>query len=127
MSDKTQTPSYYNTVMPYLILNDVVAFIEFTKTVFGAVEKMRHLDDNERVVHAEILIDDSTIMAGESTDKWKTQNAGLYINVKSADKTYQKALDTGASVVMELSNQDYGRTGGVLDPFGNTWWITSVD
>lgn len=125
MAGKFEKPSYYNTVMPYLILNDVEAFIEFTKTVFGAKEKMRHPDENGRIVHAEVVIGGNTIMAGESTDQWKTQNSGLYINVDSADEHYQKALNAGATTVMELSNQEYGRTCGVMDPQGNTWWITS--
>lgn len=125
MADKSNNPDYYQTVMPYLILNDVKAFLKFATSVFGAEEKMRHLDDDGRVVHAEIVIGDSTIMAGESTEQWATQNAGLYINVDSADKMFRKALDAGATVVMELSDQEYGRSGGVKDPQGNTWWITS--
>ncbi|CAN5287724.1 VOC family protein [soil metagenome] len=125
MENKNDINGYYNTVMPYLILKNVSDFIEFTKIVFEAEEKMRHPDDDGRIVHAEILIGNSTIMAGESTDQWNVQNAGLYINVDSADETYQKALDAGASTEMELSDQEYGRTCGVKDPSGNTWWITS--
>ncbi len=53
------------------------------------------------------------------------QNAGLYINVPDADEKFRLALDNGATVVMEMSDQSYGRTGGVRDPFGNTWWITT--
>ncbi len=125
MTDKTQLPDYYNTVMPYLILKDVNEFLAFAKNVFGAEEKRKHTDDDGRVVHADIVIGDSTIMAGESSKDWNAQPAGLYVNVESADETYQKALDAGAEKVMELSNQDYGRTGGVKDSNGNTWWITS--
>lgn len=123
--NENDIPGYYNAVMPYLILKSVEDFIEFTKIVFGAEEKMRHPDSDGRVVHAEVLIGDSTIMAGESTDQWNIQNAGLYINVNSADEIYQKALNAGAKTVMKLSDQEYGRTCGVKDPSGNTWWITS--
>jgi len=28
---------------------------------------------------------------------------------------------------MQLSDQSYGRTCGVKDPCGNSWWITSVE
>lgn len=125
MSDSQQNPDYYRTVMPYLILKDVSEFLAFTQKVFGAEVKMKHTDDDGRIVHAEIVIGDSTIMAGESNKDWSSQPGGLYVNVDSADKIYQKALDAGASSVMELSNQDYGRTGGVKDTNGNTWWVTS--
>lgn len=128
MTAKFENPDYYRTVMPYLILSDVGAFSEFAQEVFGAEEKMRYTEDgSDRVMHLEITIGDSTIMAGESNEVWKIQTCGLYIVVDSADEIYQKALDAGAESVMELSNQEYGRTGGVKDPFGNTWWVTSEE
>lgn len=126
MTTTFENPDYYRTVMPYLILENVDAFSEFAQEVFGAEEKMRHTEeDSNQVIHLEITIGDSTIMAGESNKEWKTQPAGLYIIVDSADEMYRKALGAGAESVMELSDQEYGRTGGVKDPFGNTWWITS--
>lgn len=125
MNDKSQTPDYYQTVMPYLILKDVNEFLAFTQKVFAAEVKMKHKDENGRIIHTEIVIGDSTIMAGESNEDWSSQPAGLYTNVESADEVYQKALDAGAESVMDLSNKDYGRTGGVKDSNGNTWWITS--
>lgn len=125
MSDSQQNPDYYQTVMPYLILKDVSEFLDFTQKVFGAEVKMKHKDDNGRIVHAEIVIGNSTIMAGESNEKWNSEPAGLYITVNSADETYQKALDDGAISIMELSNKEYGRAAGVKDSNGNTWWITS--
>ena len=121
-----KNPSYYRTVMPYLIVRDASKLLSFVKEVFQAEVKMEHTDDTGRIVHAEIVIGDSTIMTGESNKDWKPQPGGLYINVDSADESYQKALDAGATTVMELSNQEYGRTCGILDPSGNTWWITSV-
>lgn len=118
-------PDYYNTVMPYLIIKNVPAFISFTKNVFDAEEMMSHSDENGEIVHAEIKIGDSTIMAGESSNSWGVQTAGLYINVESADKYYNRALKGGATTVLELSDKEYGRACGVKDPCGNTWWITS--
>lgn len=124
MSENTQNPNYYRTVMPYLIVEDASEFLAFTKKVFGAEEKMRAEDEGE-IQHAEIVIGDSTIMLGQSGGPWEPQPAGLYINVDSADETYQKAIGAGAESVMELSDKEYGRTGGVKDSNGNTWWITS--
>lgn len=122
-----KNPEYYRTVMPYLVLPDISAFLKFTKEVFGAEEKMKRTEDDGRIMHVEIVIGDSTIMAGESNEQWNPQPAGLYVNVDSADSVFQKALDAGAVTVMELSDEDYGRTGGVKDSNGNTWWITSAE
>lgn len=118
-------PKGYRTVMPYLILAGVEDFIKFTKVVFNAQELNVHKNDDGSIMHAEITIGDSTIMMGESSERWNVQNSGLYINVENADATFKKALVHGARVVMEMSDQGYGRTGGIKDPFGNTWWITT--
>jgi uncharacterized glyoxalase superfamily protein PhnB len=118
-------PQGYQQVMPYLILKDPERFIDFTTKVFGATEKMRQMKGDE-IGHAEILIGENCIMFGKSNQEWGLMPAGLFIYVEDADATYQKALDAGAETVMELSDQSYGRTYGVKDPEGNTWWITSV-
>lgn len=119
-------PEGYQTVMPYLILNGADTFISFAKEVFGAEETRIYRNDDGSVMHAEIQIGGSTIMVGGSSDHWAVQNAGLYINVKNTDETFKKALANKAEVVMPVEDKDYGRTGGVKDPTGNTWWITEV-
>ena len=117
----------YQTITPYLIINNAAGFIRFTQDVFGAVIINKYMRDGEStIMHAEIKIGNSIIMFAESTAEYKPMNAGLFIYVEDADATYKKALDNDATVVTELSNQSYGRSGGVKDTFGNTWWITSV-
>ena len=118
-------PAGYNRVIPYLILENGAAFLDFTETVFGAEKVETHYqEDGKTLMHGEVRLDDSYIMVGEATDQWKVANAGMFIYVANTDETYQKALDNGATSVMPISDQPYGRTCGVLDPWGNTWWIT---
>ena len=119
-------PEGYQTVMPYLLLNDPNGFINFAVKVFKATIKENHLDENGKTVHGEVVIGGSCIMLGPAGDRFPQQNTGLFVYVESADEVYKIALSHGASSIMELSNQAYGRTCGVLDPFGNTWWITSL-
>ena len=118
-------PEGYQTVMPYLILDNAIAFFNFTQEVFGAREKSRFLDDNGGLIHGEISFGDSTIMFGQATAEWGVQNAGLYINIDKADEVFANAVAKGASVVQPMSDKEYGRTGGIKDPFGNVWWITT--
>lgn len=122
-------PNGHQVVMPYLMLNGALKFIDFTKEVFDATltTSMHKTREDQTVIHSEITIGGSTIMFTDATAQWKKQTANLFVYVGNADKTYQQALDSGATTVMELSDQNYGRTCGVLDPFGNTWWITSID
>jgi uncharacterized glyoxalase superfamily protein PhnB len=65
-------------------------------------------------------------MFGQSGGQWNPQPAGLYIHVEDCDEIYKKAIELGAKSVMEPSDQNYGRASGVTDPFGNTWWLTTV-
>lgn len=123
----SKIPQDYPTVTPYLILKNAAAFIQFTQNVFGAAVVNKYMRDEENIImHAEIKIGNSIIMFADSTAEYKPMNAGLFIYVEDADITYKKAIDEGAAVVTELGNQSYGRSGGVKDAFGNTWWITSV-
>ncbi|SDM58738.1 VOC family protein [Siphonobacter aquaeclarae] len=119
-------PNGHQAVMPYLILNGAPAFIAFTQEVFGATEQFRRQRDEHTIMHAEIRIGNSTIMFADATEQYPPVTAHLFVYVENADDVYERALNAGGSTVMELSNQDYGRTCGVADPFGNTWWITSV-
>ena len=119
-------PEGYNHVMPYLIIEHPEKFLEFTQTVFAATEKMKVMRDEHTIMHAEVVIGDSCIMFAGATEEFAVQNAGLYINVANADETYKTALANGATEVMPPSDREYGRSGGVKDPCGNTWWITST-
>jgi len=119
-------PEGYQRVMPYIIVKGSRGFLHFVKEVFGATEKMIVPGDNDTVRHGEVQIGESTIMFAEGNDQWKPMTAGLYIIVANADEVYNKALQAGAKSVMEPANMDYGRSSGVEDVFGNTWWITSA-
>lgn len=122
-------PKEHQAVMPYLILQDATQFIDFTKAVFNAALTTgmpKYREDSKSLMHCEINIGGCTIMFTDATEQWKPQNANLFVYVENADDTYKKAIAAGATTLMELSNQDYGRTCGVTDPFGNVWWITSV-
>jgi uncharacterized glyoxalase superfamily protein PhnB len=123
-------PKGHQIVMPYLMVKGALKFTEFVKTVFNAklttdMQKLR--EDGVTVIHSEITIGGSTIMFTDATEQWREQTANLFVYVDNADEAYKKAVDSGATTLMELSDQDYGRTCGVTDPFGNVWWITSVN
>ena len=123
--EKLTIPEGYQRVMPYLIVQNAPDFIKFMQAVFNATEKFRTMRDETRIAHAELQIGESTIMFADSTDDFRPQTAGMFVYVPNADETYKKALAEGATSIMEMSDQSYGRSGGVADPFGNVWWITS--
>lgn len=124
--EKIFIPEGYQRVMPYLIIRNADDFLSFTQRVFGAVEKMISRNDDGTLRHGELYIGNSTIMYANASEQWTPMTAGLYVHVADADASYQLALNLGATSVMEPADQPYGRSCGVLDPFGNTWWITTT-
>lgn len=121
-------PKTHQTIMPYLILNNASKFIDFAQNVFNAkVIHKSYIDDEKTALgHCELQIEGSTIMFSDATEIYPPQPANLFVYVDDADKCFKMALQNGASIVMDLSDQDYGRTCGVTDSFGNVWWITSL-
>lgn len=111
--------------MPYLMMEDAAAFIEFIQNVLNA--KMTHESMRDGIIgHCEAQIGGSTIMFSQSRDQWKPATANMFVYVPDADETYKKALANGATNVMEMADLEYGRSGGFTDPFGNVWWVTTV-
>lgn len=119
-------PAEHRSVMPYLIVNDASGFVAFMQTVFGAKETLRKMRDDMHIMHGEMEVAGSVLMFADSTETYAAQPAGLFIYVDDADRTFDDALRAGATVVMEVADQSYGRSGGIKDPAGNTWWITAV-
>lgn len=126
MNHTLKVPEDYQAVMPYLIIPNADAFFDFMQVVFGATQQRKIMREGTNIImHAEVLVNGCCIMYAQATEQWTQQNAGLFIYVTDSDKCYQKALDQGAVSVMPVGDMDYGRGGGVRDPFGNTWWITT--
>ncbi len=119
-------PDGYQPIMPYLILKNAVAFSKFMQDAFGAKEKLREMRDEHHIKHAELDLNGGTIMFADATLEYPIQNAALFIYVADCDDCYTKAVADGASVIYEPVDQPYGRSAGVQDAFGNTWWITSA-
>lgn len=126
MQKNQKIPERYQTVMPYLIIPNAAGFITFTQKVFNASETYKTMRDEKIIMHGEIMIDECTIMFADSTEMYKPRPAGMFLYVADADETYKKAMESGATSIQKPSDQPYGRSCGILDEFGNTWWITSL-
>lgn len=119
-------PGEHQVVMPYLLLNKAERFLKFAENIFNAQPGHKESNQERGILHAEITIGDTTIMVADSTNQWEAQPGGLFIYAEDVDKTYKRALDHGAESLMEPSDQEYGRSCGIKDPCGNSWWITSA-
>jgi PhnB protein len=119
-------PDGYHSVTPYLTVHGADQLIEFLKQAFAAEERERFLRPDGAIMHAEVKVGDSIIMLAEANEQWQPRPGMLYLYVPDTDATYRRALDAGASSLMEPADQFYGdRNAGVTDPSGNSWWIAT--
>ena len=126
-------PDGYHAITPYLIVKGGAKAIDFYKRAFGAQEIMR-MADGDRIGHAELKIGDSVIMLADENQQMvhkspQTLNGTtftLLLYVPDVDKAFDQAVSAGAKVERSVADQFYGdRTGGVIDPFGHTWYLAT--
>lgn len=126
-------PDGYNSVTPYLVVDDAKRAIEFYRDAFGAEEKFR-LPMGDKIGHAEIKIGDSFVMLadempemghlGPNSRGGPTSSIVLY--VEDVDTSFKKALDAGAKEQRPVENQFWGdRMGTLTDPFGHQWSLAT--
>ena len=79
------------------------------------------------VMHAEFRIDDSVVMVGDAGGQWPAIPTFVHVYVDDVDQTYRRALDSGGVSVQAPQQRpgDADKRGGVRDPGGNTWWIST--
>jgi PhnB protein len=120
-------PNGYPHVVPYLFVPDTAKLIVFLRHTFGAVENGRRtMLPNGKVLHAEVRIGESPIMMGDAGEKFPAMPTAMYVYVEDTDAAYRRAIEAGATSMMEPSDQFFGdRNAGVKDPWGNVWWIAT--
>jgi PhnB protein len=120
-------PDGYHTVTPYMVVQGATTLIEFLKQAFGAQEVHTPLlRPDGTIMHAEVRIGDAIVMMGEAMGTFTPMPSALYMYVHDTDAVYHRALQAGATSVMEPADQFYGdRNAGVQDPVGNHWWIAT--
>jgi uncharacterized glyoxalase superfamily protein PhnB len=116
----------------YLCVKDAAAAIDYYAKAFGATEKFRLVEPTGRIGHAEIDLDGHTVMIAEEFPECGFHAPGgeqdpavnIHLHVDDADAAIKRALDAGATIVMEVKDQFYGeRSGTIRDPFGHRWNI----
>ena len=128
-------PKGYRALTPNFVFKDSRKAIAFYKKAFRAKElTMFNGADGQSVMHATIKIgnaivmmsDERTGMPCESAETLGKSPISIYLYVKDADKTFNKAVKAGAVAVMPPEDMFWGdRMGAVKDPFGYSWTIAT--
>jgi PhnB protein len=107
------------TVTPSLLVRAAADYDDFLQRALGAVEEMRH-DEGGQLRYARLRIGDTAIELGEG----EPMPGSFLLYVSDPDAWYQRALGAGATSIMPVTDQPYGRIGGVEDTTGNQWYFS---
>lgn len=126
----TYKPQYHNSVSPYLLVKEPAKLIAFLKAVFDGELILEHNRPDGTLMHAEVRIDDSVVMLGQTSEDWEPQPSMVHIYVPDAEKTYQRALQAGGTSqqepkVSDSDPKDNDLRGGFVGPCGNSWWVAT--
>lgn len=123
--NKDFKPKGYNSVSPYFIVNGAQKLIDLMKQIFNAKELRRYDMPDGTIMHAEIQIDDSVIMLGDSSDKFPPVPLVMHVYVPNVDETFEKAIEAGCEIVEKPKEQegDPDRRATFKDFAGNLWSV----
>ncbi len=120
-------PNGYTSLAPYLMVSGAHRVLDFLAAAFGAVALRRFEAPDGSILHAEVRIDDTVIMLSEGGGPYPPFPAWVHLYLPDVDAAYHRALAAGGRSVQppEQKPGDPDRRGGVADPAGNTWWIST--
>ena len=102
-----------------------LAGIEPTTLDLGGEETCRTMRGDGRIQNVQVKLGTSTVMVSEATDHYPAMAAAFYLYVSDVEAAMKRALESGASMEMEVGDMPYGdRQGGGRDKHGNIWWIS---
>jgi PhnB protein len=125
-------PDGYNSITPYIIVDNAAAAIDFYKKGFGATEMFRMPSPGNKIGHAEIRIGNSVVMLADEHPEMGARSprsiggspVSVVVYVEDVDTVAKRLETAGAKVLRPVTNQFYGdRAGTFEDPFGHQWHV----
>jgi PhnB protein len=124
---KTYKPDNYNSLSPYLIVDDAQKLVDLLKTIFKATELRRFDHENRTIAHIELKLDDSIIMISNSTDTYPANTTMLHFYVPDVFTTFNLATENGCKIIEQPINKhgDPDTRGAFMDLAGNYWAVST--
>lgn len=107
--------------------------IDWYVSVFGARITGDVYEEGGLITHAELVIGDSVLMLAElsvveeyvagETGRRPVSGDLLVLAVPDVDAVLARAAEAGAEVTRPASDEPYGRTGVLVDPFDRRWMV----
>jgi len=129
------------TLIPCLRYRDAVTMIDWLCNAFGFEKNAVYPNANGGIAHAQLSFGNGMIMLGsvQNNSDWgrlikqpdeiggaETQSA--YVVVTDADLVYAQAKAAGATIVIDIKDEDFGGRGfSCRDPEGHLWTFGTYD
>ena len=120
-------PDNYNSLSPYLIVDNAQNLVDLLKKIFNATELRRFEHENGKIAHLELKLDDSVIMISDSTENYSAIKTILHLYVPDVFTTFEKAIENGCEIIEKPTNRDGDpdTRGSFYDNSGNYWSIST--
>jgi len=124
---KPYKPDNYNSLSPYLIVNNAQKLVDLLTVLFDAKTLRRFDHKNGKIAHIELQLDDTVIMISDSTESYEANKTMLHIYVPDVFKTFDKAIKNGCEIIEKPINKkgDPDTRGSFYDYAGNYWAIST--
>lgn len=120
-------PENYNSLSPYLIVDDAEKLVDLLKIIFEAKELRRYDREDGSIMHIELLLDDSVVMISDSTEDYPAITAMLHIYVPNVHNTFDIAIKHDCMPLEQPANKDgdIDTRGAFMDYAGNYWAVST--
>jgi uncharacterized glyoxalase superfamily protein PhnB len=121
-------------IIPTMHYKNARTAIDWLCNAFGFEKHLIVEGENTTIAHAQLTYGDSMIMLSSEKDneygkfvKTPKDLNGIntqapYIIVEEIDKHYQRAITSGAKIILDIKDEDYGGRGySCQDPEGHIW------
>jgi PhnB protein len=127
-------PEGASVIIPRLVCRDPASAIDFCKSTFGAIERVRRPGPDGGVAHAMLTIGPAMLMI---EGEWPTLTSRapvpdgsspvvIYVYVEDVDATVARAAAAGARVLVPAQDQFWGdRIAWIMDPAGHVWTVAA--
>ena len=139
MPSKPSKPG--STAIPCLRYRDAARAIDWLCAVFGFTPHLVVPGDNGAIAHAQLNSGNGMIMLGSASnagayglllvqpnDIGGAQTQTTYLVVMDADAVYERVVNAGAAIVIDIVDEEYGGRGFTCrDLEGHIWSIGTYD
>jgi len=120
-------PEGYQTVTPYIMVENVEEYSAFLHKAFNGIVQSSTKSANGKYLNVELKIGTSLVMIAEARGGFKPMPMSFYMYVEDVDSKYEQAIKNGAKSLNKPEDKFYGnRDCGVIDIKGNYWFIASM-